>query len=207
MLKNVVDKNCVLVAGKITGLKYDFTFCKEKFYKAKIYVNRMSDTVDELPVVIPEKIMQPEINYEGKFAEITGEYRSINKNGRLILYIYATSITAPEYGEWSLNIIDLTGCICKVPTLRKTPKQERDIADLLLAVNRAYKKSCYIPCIAWGKDAKYVSELSVGTKISLNGRIQSREYGKKISDGEYEIRTAYEVSIKEVGKVDTDDKD
>jgi single-stranded DNA-binding protein len=76
-----------------------------------------------------------------------------------------------------------------------------------LAVNRAYKKSCYIPCIAWGKDAKYVSELSVGTKISLNGRIQSREYGKKISGGEYEIRTAYEVSIRKVGKVDTDDKD
>lgn len=206
MLKNVVDKNCVLVAGKITGLKYDFTFCKEKFYKAKISVNRMSDTVDELPVVIPEKIMQPEINYEGKFAEITGEYRSINKNGRLILYIYATSITAPEYGEWSLNIIDMTGYICKPSIYRKTPLG-RKITDVLLAVNRAYKKSCYIPCIAWGKDAKYVSELPVGTKISLNGRIQSREYGKKISDGEYEIRTAYEVSIKEVGKVETDDKD
>lgn len=206
MLKNVVDKNCVLVAGKITGLKYDFTFCKEKFYKAKIYVNRMSDTVDELPVVIPEKIMQPEINYEGKFAEITGEYRSINKNGRLILYIYATSITAPEYGEWSLNIIDMTGYICKPSVYRKTPLG-RKITDVLLAVNRAYNKSCYIPCIAWGKDAKYVSELPVGTKISLNGRIQSREYGKKISDGEYEIRTAYEVSIKEVGKVETDDKD
>lgn len=206
MLKNVVDKNCVLVAGKITGLKYDFTFCKEKFYKAKIYVNRMSDTVDELPVVIPEKIMQPEINYEGKFAEITGEYRSINKNGRLILYIYATSITAPEYGEWSLNIIDMTGYICKPSVYRKTPLG-RKITDVLLAVNRTYKNSCYIPCIAWGKDAKYVSELPVGTKISLNGRIQSREYGKKISDGEYEIRTAYEVSIKEVGKVETDDKD
>lgn len=206
MLKNVVDKNCVLVAGKITGLKYDFTFCKEKFYKAKIYVNRMSDTVDELPVVIPEKIMQPEINYEGKFAEITGEYRSINKNGRLILYIYATSITAPEYGEWSLNIIDMTGYICKPSVYRKTPLG-RKITDVLLAVNRTYKNSCYIPCIAWGRDAKYVSELPVGTKISLNGRIQSRKYGKKISDGEYEIRTAYEVSIKEVGKVETDDKD
>lgn len=206
MLKNVVDKNCVLVAGKITGLKYDFTFFKEKVYKAKIYVNRMSDTVDELPVVIPEKIMQPEINYEGKFAEITGEYRSINKNGRLILYIYATSITAPEYGEWSLNIIDMTGYICKPSVYRKTPLG-RKITDVLLAVNRTYKNSCYIPCIAWGRDAKYVSELPVGTKISLNGRIQSRKYGKKISDGEYEIRTAYEVSIKEVGKVETDDKD
>lgn len=206
MLKTDLDKNSVLVAGHISGLKYDFSCNKEKFYKGTIFAKRMSDKVDKLPVVISEKRLDSEFDYEGQFVEITGEYRSVNKDGKLILYIFATSISALEYGEWSINLIDLTGYICKNPKLRKTPKTDTDITELIIAVNGRYGKNYYIPCIAWGRTAKYAAEFPIGTRVELEGRIQSREYNKKISDKKYEIRTAYEVSIKEFKEVQRDDK-
>ncbi len=205
MEKNNLDKNSVLVSGHVRDFKYGFTCGNLKFYKCTLDLKRISGTVDEIPVVIPESKLTPDFNYEGKFVEIKGEYRSVNKNGKLILHVFSDELSVCDFGEWDNNFIELSGHICRISDLRKTIKTERNIVDFILAVNRRYGKSCYIPCIAWGKDAKNLSELPLGTEVELTGRIQSREYNKKISDGKYEIRTAYEVSVKEIKEVKRDD--
>lgn len=201
-----IDVNKVVVAGHVVDFGYKYTCHKERFYGGTIVVERKSDAVDKIPFVVSERLIDADIEYEGKFAEIVGEYRSISKNGKLKLNIFAKEVFTYDQGSWTLNDIELTGYICKPPEYRKT-HLDKDICDLLIAVNGKCGKVSYIPCIYWGRDAKYVSELTVGTKISVSGRIQSRKYRKKVSETSYEVRTAYEVSIKEIGRVDINDKD
>ncbi|MBO5505971.1 MAG: single-stranded DNA-binding protein, partial [Clostridia bacterium] len=152
------------------------------------------------PVILSEKFLYTNDLSAGNTVEVTGQFRSYNNytdiGNRLVLSVFARNITpvsSPEEAE-NPNAIQLTGYICKAPVYRTTPFG-REITDLLIAVNRAYNKSDYIPCIAWGLNAKYASVLSVGEKLRLTGRIQSREYKKKYDDETIETKTAYEVSI------------
>lgn len=172
----------------------------EKFYTFKIKIPRMSDNFDEVNVTVSERFFldrKPEI---GDVVSVAGQFRSYNNftnvGNRLILTVFAKNIEImeelPDYTN--PNQIFLNGYVCKSPVYRTTPFQ-REIADILLAVNRLYNKSDYIPCIAWGRNAKFAENLEVGTHLKIWGRIQSREYQKKLSEENIVTKTAYEVSI------------
>ena len=169
----------------------------EAFYEVSLLVPRLSHNLDRVPVTVSEKLLNGGRFEIGKYVCIKGQFRSYNKleNGKskLMLTVFVREICDFEE-DMNPNVIEITGFICKEPTYRTTPFN-REICDVLIAVNRAYNKSDYLPCIAWGRNAKYVSELAVGTKVSIVGRIQSREYQKHISDGEVATKIAYEVSI------------
>ena len=175
----------------------------EKFYECKVRIARLSGTHDTLPVVISERIM-PKDWAEGKTIHALGQFRSYNKiidgKSRLQLYVFILELLDAPKGD-KTNIVALAGYICKKPTYRTTPFN-REIADVLIAVNRAYNKSDYIPAIAWGRNARFVSSLSTGDRVQILGRIQSREYEKTLADGNKESRTAYEVSISQIMATD-----
>ena len=202
------DDNQVVITGKIV---MDFTFshkiCGECFYKTELQVKRLSDSVDTIPVLISEQIADITKSRVGEFAEIYGEFHSHNlreeNHTRLELYVFAREVKFVEEGEESIpvNQIFLDGYICKPPVYRKTPLG-REIADLLMAVNRPYGKSDYIPCICWGRNARYASAFEVGGHVLIWGRIQSREYMKRISENETEKRIAYEVSVSKLEYVE-----
>lgn len=168
----------------------------EKFYRMDLTVPRLSGTNDTLPVTISERLMDGQI-MPGVRICITGQLRSYNKvmggAGRLLLTAFAQKLLAPEDAE-NPNVVHLTGALCKPPSFRTTPFG-REIADLMLAVNRAYGKSDYIPCITWGRTARFASHLKVGDKVTLLGRFQSRAYQKQLADGTVLNKTAYEVSV------------
>ena len=169
----------------------------EGFYEFMLSVLRLSDAADILPVTISERLMHEAHIEVGSKISVAGQFRSYNKladnHSRLMLTVFARSVC--DYDEeLNPNVIELEGYICKNPMYRTTPFK-REICDILLAVNRAYNKSDYIPCIAWGRNARYVNTLQVGDKIYLTGRIQSREYCKQLPDGTEQTRVAYEVSI------------
>lgn len=169
----------------------------EKFYSTTLFTERTSGTADLIPVLISERLFKGNLN--GQYVRICGHFRSYNKyeenRNRMILSVFVMEIEiVDEEISLSENEIEICGCLCKDAVYRTTPLG-RNIADLLLAVNRPYGKSDYIPCVCWGRNAKYAPTLSVGTKLRVFGRIQSREYQKKISEEEFETRTAYEVSI------------
>lgn len=209
--------NKVFVSGMIeTELEYDFQFRWEKFYRTTIAITRYSGTVDLIPLVISDMLISQDTlkeSLKGKWVEITGQFRSYNKIGKdglnhLILFLFATSIViyedASELEENpNSNLIYLDGYLCKSPIYRKT-FLGREISDLLIAVNRPYRKSDYIPCITWGRVARWASGLEVGNRVQLYGRIQSRIYYKKLSpDSDItEPRTAYEISIMQIQIVD-----
>ncbi len=187
--------NRVTVVGKFTkGFTYSHQVCGECFYMTEVSVERLSDRIDRIPVLISERLIDVREDFTGETVAINGEFRSYNKHegehSRLILELMVREI---EFCNGDLvlpvNSIGLDGFICKPPVYRKTPLG-REIADILMAVNRPYAKSDYIPCICWGRNARWAGSLPVGTGISITGRIQSRDYRK----GE-ETRTAYEVSI------------
>lgn len=165
-----------------------------------IRVQRLSDCVDIIPIMISERLVDVKQDYRGAYVQIMGQFRSYNRHeerkNRLVLSVFAREIEfTEELSEGSkTNQIFLDGYICKNPVYRKTPLG-REIADLLIAVNRPYGKSDYIPCICWGRNARFASEFEVGGHIQIWGRIQSREYMKKISEEESEKRVAYEVSV------------
>lgn len=209
MGKTEIDTNEVVVAGIITNLEYDFTCSGERFQKGTIKVERISGTIDEVPVVISERILDKEIDYEDKFVEINGNVRLYKEktDQKKLLYVFVSEVFVPEYGTWNCNEVRLTGYICKQPYLRKTPVTERDIADVLISYSHRYGKTFYIPCVFWGRNAKYVADLPVGTKLEMKGRFQSREYKKRISENEYEIRTTYEISVKEMKELEASDTD
>ena len=202
------DDNQVVITGKIV---MDFTFshkiCGECFYKTELQVKRLSDSVDTIPVLISEQIADITKSRVGEFAENYGEDHSHNlreeNHTRLELYVFAREVKFVEEGEESIpvNQIFLDGYICKPPVYRKTPLG-REIADLLMAVNRPYGKSDYIPCICWGRNARYASAFEVGGHVLIWGRIQSREYMKRISENETEKRIAYEVSVSKLEYVE-----
>ena len=206
MTDKVIENNQVIIMGKIVS---DFEFSHEifgeGFYMVDVEVARLSDSYDIIPLMVSERLLDVEEDYKGAYVCVSGQFRSYNRHeerkNRLILSVFAREIEFVEELEESskTNQIYLDGYICKEPIYRKTPLG-REIADLLLAVNRPYGKSDYIPCICWGRNARYASGFEVGEHVQLLGRIQSREYVKRISDTETEKRVAYEVSVSKLEK-------
>lgn len=195
------ENNTVVIAGEIVeGCIFSHEVYGEGFYTFQISSERLSDKADILPVTVSERLIDKELLQVGKRVAITGQLRSYNnynsKKNRLILTIFAREIELIEEEEKNENQICLNGFICKPPIYRKTPFG-REIADILVAVNRAYNKSDYIPCIAWGRNARYMANLEVGSHIKLWGRVQSRTYQKRIGE-EVEERIAYEVSVSQI---------
>ncbi len=196
------EDNKVFINGRIiSDIRFNHEFLGEGFYEFEVEIPRRSGVYDVIPVIVSERMFDVEKDYSGMVVSILGEYRSFNKtvNGRtaLILSVFACEIEFEDYPfeTYENNSILLNGFICKEPTYRRTPLG-RDIADVVLAVNRGNGKSDYIPCIFWGRNAVYVSRLSVGTKLGLSGRIQSRPYTKVMPDGKVSNKVAYEVSVK-----------
>ena len=201
MTDKVIENNQAVIMGEIvSGFTYSHDVFGEGFYMVDIRVQRLSDCVDIIPIMISERLVDVKQDYRGAYVQIMGQFRSYNrheeKKNRLVLSVFAREIEfTEELSEGSkTNQIFLDGYICKNPVYRKTPLG-REIADLLIAVNRPYGKSDYIPCICWGRNARFASEFEVGGHIQIWGRIQSREYMKKISEEESEKRVAYEVSV------------
>lgn len=201
MTDKVFDNNQVTIAGEIMG---GFTFSHdvfgEGFYVMDISVGRLSESNDIIPIMVSERLVDVKKDYTGMYAVINGQFRSYNRHeesrNRLVLSVFAREIEILEEStdEVRPNYIFLDGFVCKPPIYRKTPLG-REIADVLLAVNRPYGKSDYIPCICWGRNARYAEGFQVGEHIQIWGRIQSREYQKKINENEFEKRVAYEVSV------------
>lgn len=208
MADKIIENNQVSIMGKIAS---QFTFSHqvfgEGFYMLDVLVKRLSDSEDRIPVMVSERLIDVTEDYEGEYIQVTGQFRSYNrheeKKNRLVLSVFAREISFVEDEDDSVksNQIFLDGYICKPPVYRKTPLG-REIADLLIAVNRPYGKSDYIPCICWGRNARYASAFQVGGHVLIWGRIQSREYMKRLSDTESEKRTAYEVSVSKLEYAD-----
>lgn len=214
LTNSILETNYVKITGKIVSpIEFSHEIYGEGFYNFFIEVPRLSETVDVLPVSISERLIINMELKEGTYVKIIGQLRSYNRyvNGasKLILTVFARDIELLEDEEEikenlkSPNEIFLDGYICKPPVYRTTPFG-REISDLLLAVNRAYNKSDYIPCIAWGRNARFCSNILVGDHIKIWGRIQSREYQKKLENGEVETRVAYEVSISKLEYIEND---
>ena len=201
MTDKVFDNNQVSVAGEIVSeFKFSHEVFGEGFYSLEIRVGRLSDSYDLIPLMISERLMDVKADYRGQYIEVLGQFRSYNRHeasrNRLVLSVFAreVSICQEEDSTVKPNHIYMDGYICKPPVYRKTPLG-REIADLLVAVNRPYGKSDYIPCICWGRNARFASGFEVGEHVQILGRIQSREYVKKLSETETQRRVAYEVSV------------
>ena len=200
------DTNLVNLRGELDdNLEFSHEIFGEKFYNTKIKINRLSDSYDVLPITVSDRLLQ-DIDFENnKFVSVVGQLRSYNKNinnkNRLVLTVFAREIKQLESVEDSKdpNSIFLDGYICKSPVYRKTPLG-REITDLLVAINRPYNKSDYIPSIVWGRNAKFAKSQKIGDRIQMWGRVQSREYEKKIDDGQVLKKVAYEVSISKIKK-------
>jgi single-stranded DNA-binding protein len=198
------ENNQVSIVGEIVS---DFEFSHEVygegFYMVEVSVSRLSNFEDYIPVMVSERLIDVSRDYNGQYVYIGGQFRSFNrheeKKNRLVLSVFARELEVlPDAGEENAsNEIFLDGFICKESIYRKTPLG-REIADLLVAVNRSYGKSDYIPCICWGRNARFAAGFTVGTHVQIWGRIQSRDYVKKISETEVEQRTAYEVSVSKI---------
>lgn len=182
--------NTIRISGIISNIEVAYDTEIETFYSAIIECKRKSGTVDRLPVIISE-VFLPQIT-EGQRVGIIGEIRTRNAN-RLLVNIFAKDIFEPDAEDE--NTVKIEAFICKKPIYRKT-LSDREISDFIAASNRSFNKTDYIPCIAWGRTAKKLTYLSVGTMLDVYGRMQSREYTKRYEDGTEEIKTVYEVSAK-----------
>ena len=203
---NTEKNNKVYLYGEIVSeAQFSHEVYGEGFYEFKVRVMRLSGQADILPVTVSERIMTEDMKI-GSFICALGQFRSYNKleggKSRLMLTVFVRELLDTQPGK-NPNSVVLSGYICKPPVYRTTPFN-REIADLLVAVNRSYNKSDYIPAIAWGRNARFVRNLSVGDKIALSGRIQSREYQKKQPDESFLTMTAYEVSISKLAAFDDD---
>ena len=201
MSDKIIENNQVTIMGEVvSGFTFSHEVFGEGFYMVDVSVKRLSNSRDLIPVMISERLIDVTQDYTGEFLMVTGQFRSYNRHeeqkNRLVLSVFAreAEFIDEEPDGAKTNTILLDGYICKLPVYRKTPLG-REIADLLLAVNRPYGKSDYIPCICWGRNARFASTFQVGEHVQLIGRIQSREYMKKLSETETEKRTAYEVSV------------
>lgn len=210
MSEKNLENNKVTVIGEIvSGFMFSHEVCGEGFYLMDVAVKRLSDQADIIPLMISERLIDVKKNYSGCTIEATGQFRSYNRHegekNRLVLSVFVREIEfIDDFTDYTkTNQIFLDGYICKKPIYRKTPLG-REIADLLLAVNRPYSKSDYIPCIAWGRNARYAADFDVSTNIRVWGRVQSREYTKKVSEVECEKRIAYEVSVSKLECVDVE---
>ena len=208
MTDKVIENNQVTVMGEVIS---DFAFSHEifgeGFYMVDISVKRLSDSYDIIPVMVSERLLDVNADYKGMYICINGQFRSYNRHeehkNRLVLSVFAREVDFIDEMEESskTNQIYLDGYICKEPIYRKTPLG-REIADVLLAVNRPYGKSDYIPCICWGRNARYASQFKVGERCAVWGRIQSREYMKKLDEDHIERRVAFEVSVSKLEILD-----
>ena len=203
MTDKICDNNQVCIAGEVvSGFTYSHDVFGEGFYLVDIMVTRLSSSYDIIPVMVSERLINVKEDIKGAKIEVNGQFRSYNRHeenrNRLVLSVFAREITILEENteeeEHMPNHIFLDGFVCKPPVYRKTPLG-REIADILLAVNRPYGKSDYIPCICWGRNARFADGFEVGAHIQVWGRIQSREYQKKTGEETFEKRVAYEVSV------------
>ena len=217
---NYLENNYLTLVGKVTGeKKFSHEIYGEKFYVFNLEIARLSGNADIIPITVSERIVTEEMLTQGKSLLVKGQFRSYNsyenEKNRLILTVFAKDVVEVENFEQEeendiakkdmvTNEVVLIGYICKKPIYRQTPFG-REIADILLAVNRAYNKSDYIPTIAWGRNARFCQNLEVGTKVKLVGRVQSRMYEKKYEDGTVENRVAYEVSVGSLEVVNEND--
>ena len=207
MADKIFENNQVSIMGEIVS---DFRFSHEVygegFYMVDVAVNRLSNYLDYIPLMISERLIDVNADYIGQIIYVTGQFRSFNrheeKKNRLVLSVFAreAAFVEAEDDKVKSNQIFLDGFICKPPVYRKTPLG-REIADMLVAVNRPYGKSDYIPCISWGRNARFASNFEVGSRVQIWGRIQSREYVKKLEDDRTEKRTAYEVSVSKMEEI------
>ena len=217
---NYLENNYLTLVGKVTGeKKFSHEIYGESFYIFNLVIPRLSGNSDIIPITISERLIKEDTLQEGKQLLIKGQFRSYNsyenEKNRLILTVFAKDIVELEEKEDQeenemvkkdtiTNEVVLVGYICKKPIYRQTPFG-REISDILLAVNRAYNKSDYIPCIAWGRNARFCQNLEVGSQVKVIGRVQSRTYEKKHEDGTVETRIAYEVSIGSLEVVEEND--
>ena len=207
---NYLENNYLTLVGKVTGEKtFSHEIYGERFYVFNLEVPRLSGNEDIIPITVSERIITDEMMTQGKTLLVKGQFRSYNsydnEKNRLILTVFAKDVIEVEEKQEDeenemvkkdtiTNEVVLIGYICKKPIYRQTPFG-REISDILLAVNRAYNKSDYIPCIAWGRNARFCQNIEVGTQVKIVGRVQSRTYEKKFEDGTSETRIAYEVSV------------
>ena len=206
-----LENNQVTIIGEVvSNFTYNHEIYGEGFYMMELKVERLSSSHDIIPVMISERLIDVTGDYRGQFLEVQGQFRSYNRHderkNKLVLSVFAREVKFVELDEENMpesnktNSIYLDGYICKEPIYRKTPLG-REIADLLLAVNRPYGKSDYIPCISWGRNARYAGNFKVGERVQVWGRIQSREYMKRIDEVNVEKRIAYEVSVSKLETV------
>lgn len=196
-----INNNRVVLTGEVLSEPvFSHETFGEGFYEVPIAVVRLSEKVDVIPVVMSEKLLTDKRFGVGKTICVKGQFRSYNKpdkdKSKLILTVFAREIVEQNQ-EINPNIIEITGFICKAPIYRTTPFK-REICDILVAVNRSYNKSDYLPCIAWGRNARFIKDIQIGTKIFIVGRIQSREYQKKLANGEVVNKVAYEISVNRI---------
>lgn len=199
------DTNVVYLRGGLDeNMEFSHEIFGEKFFNAKIKINRLSESYDILPLTVSERLLQDIDIKSNNKVNVIGQLRSYNKNidnrNRLVLTVFVREIKQVEDENKDPNSIFLDGYICKEPIYRKTPLG-REITDLLVAINRPYNKSDYIPSIVWGRNAKFAKTLKVGDRIQMWGRVQSREYEKKVENGEAIKKVAYEVSISKIKKL------
>ena len=208
MINDEKQNNRVFLKGEIvTEARYSHEFYGEGFYEMDVKVERLSGQADILPVTVSERLIEKNSLKIGSTLCAVGQFRSYNKlvdgKSKLMLTVFVREVVKVDNAKNPNNIV-LSGYVCKPPVYRTTPFS-REIADVLIAVNRAYNKSDYIPCIAWGRNARFVKNLGVGEKVALAGRIQSREYTKRVSETETKTMVAYEVSICKLAAYDNVD--
>lgn len=204
MADKILENNQVSIVGEIiSDFQYSHEVYGEGFYMVEVAVSRLSNFSDYIPLMISERLIDTSQSYIGQKVYVTGQFRSYNRHeelkNRLVLSVFVREIEfiEEETEEMKSNQILLDGYICKDPIYRKTPLG-REIADLLVAVKRSYGKSDYIPCICWGRNARFAARFEVGVHVQIWGRIQSREYVKRLNEDEVEKRTAYEVSVSKI---------
>ena len=210
MTDKLFENNQVSMMGEIVSeFQFSHEVFGEGFYMVELAVNRLSNYSDYIPLMISERLIDTEQDYTGQLIRVSGQFRSYNrheeKKNRLVLSVFVRELEfLDEIDEnEKTNQIFLDGYICKEPIYRKTPLG-REIADVLLAVNRSYGKSDYIPCICWGRNARFASGFTVGSHIQIVGRVQSREYVKRIDEENVEHRVAYEVFVSKVDLLEND---
>ena len=210
MIEKILKNNQAVIAGEIiSDFEFNHEVFGEGFYFVKLKVSRLSHSSDIIPLLVSERLIDVKQSHIGQFLEARGQFRSHNKQesdkNRVVLFLFAKEIEMIDSAEnRNPNEIFLDGYICKEPVYRTTPLG-REIADVLLGVNRAYGKSDYIPCICWGRNARYAGNLTVGSRIQLRGRIQSREYQKRIGEGKVVDKIAYEVSASQMEYIEEEE--
>lgn len=206
-----IENNKVQLVGEIAS---EFTLSHkifgERFYSVKLLVKRLSGAADVIPLLVSERIFDVTKDYKGETVSVIGQFRSSNKYIDGILHValsvFVDEIFLMDYCSPHKNRILLNGFICQHPYYKET-RNKRELTSMTVAVNRPIKKTDYIPCICWGRNARYASKFDIGTQIKITGRIQSREYRKRIGEEEFEVRTAYEVSIRNMEVVENENQD